>query len=42
MSKTNDTPNLGHATQDRELQDDELEGVTGGLVVIAIISVLIG
>jgi hypothetical protein len=41
MSKTNDTPNLGYATQDREIQDDELEAVTGG-VVIAIISVLVG
>jgi bacteriocin-like protein len=41
MSMTNDTPNLAHATQDRELQDDELNAVSGGLVVISIISVLI-
>jgi hypothetical protein len=33
MSKTND--------ELRELRDDELDGVTGGLVVIAIISILI-
>jgi len=26
----------------RELRDDEIDGVTGGLVVIAIIAVLIG
>ena len=41
MSKTNDSSNLDHATQDRELQDDELDVVTGGLVVISIIGVLI-
>ena len=28
--------------QDRELRDDELDAVTGGLVVNAIIAVLIG
>ena len=33
MSKSND--------ELRELRDDELDGVTGGLVVIAIIAVLI-
>ena len=32
---------LGRATQNRELQDDELDTVSGGLVVIAIIAVLI-
>jgi hypothetical protein len=26
----------------RELRDDEIDGVTGGLVVIAIIAILIG
>ena len=30
MSKTNDSSNLDHATQDRELQDGELDGVSGG------------
>jgi len=40
MSKTNDTSNL--ASRARELRDDELDGVSGGLVVIAIIAVLIG
>jgi len=29
-------------TQDCELQDDELDAASGGLVVIAIIAVLIG
>jgi hypothetical protein len=33
---------LGRATQGRELQDDELDAVSGGLVVIAIIAILIG
>jgi|GraSoiStandDraft_41_1057321.scaffolds.fasta_scaffold5869475_1 hypothetical protein len=42
MSKSNDTSNLGRATQDRELHDDELDAVSGGLVVNAIIAVLIG
>jgi hypothetical protein len=41
MSKTNDTPSLDHAAQDRELQDDELDAVSGG-VVIAMIAILIG
>jgi len=40
ISKTNDTSNL--ASRARELRDDELDGVSGGLVVIAIIAVLIG
>jgi len=40
MSKANDTSNL--ASRARELRDDELDGVSGGLVVIAIIAVLIG
>ena len=39
MSKTNDTSKL--ASRDRELRDDELDRVTGGLVVNAIIAVLI-
>ena len=34
MSKTND--------ELRELRDDELDGVTGGLVVISIIGILVG
>ena len=34
MTKTND--------ELRELRDDEIDGVTGGLVVIAIIPILIG
>jgi hypothetical protein len=33
---------LGRATQGRELQDDELDAASGGLVVIAIIAILIG
>jgi hypothetical protein len=33
---------LGRATQGRELQDNELDAVSGGLVVIAIIAILIG
>ena len=33
---------LGRTTQARELQDDELDAVSGGLVVIAIIAILIG
>jgi hypothetical protein len=32
----------GNASQDGALRDDELEVVTGGLVVISIIGVLIG
>ena len=43
MSKTNDTPNFSHGTKDHGiLADSELDGVTGGLVVIAIIGILIG
>jgi len=34
MSKTND--------ELRELRDDEIDGVTGGLVVISIIGILVG
>jgi hypothetical protein len=37
-----DTSNLGHITQVQELRDDELDAVSGGLVVNAIIAVLIG
>jgi|RhiMetdeSRZDD1v2_1073273.scaffolds.fasta_scaffold405888_4 hypothetical protein len=37
-----DTSNLGHITQVRELRDDELDAVSGGLVVTAIIAILIG
>jgi len=37
MSKTNDTSDLDH----RELTETELDGVTGGLVVISIIQPLI-
>ena len=36
MSKTNDTSNLGRVTQDRELQDDELDAVSGGIIAILI------
>jgi hypothetical protein len=39
MSTTNDASKL--ASRDRELRDDELDAVSGGLVVIAIISILI-
>jgi hypothetical protein len=31
-----------NASQVHELQDDELDGVTGGLVVISIIGILVG
>ena len=34
--------NLDRATQSRELRDNELDAVSGGLVVIAIIAILIG
>ena len=34
MTKTND--------ELRELRDDEIDGVTGGLVVISIIGILVG
>jgi hypothetical protein len=40
MSNTNDTSNL--TSQDRELRDDELDVVSGGLVVIPIIGILVG
>jgi hypothetical protein len=36
MSKTEDASQVG------ELRDDELDGVTGGLVVISVIAVLVG
>jgi lactobin A/cerein 7B family class IIb bacteriocin len=36
MSKTGNTPQYG------ELQDNELDAVSGGLVVIAVIAILIG
>jgi hypothetical protein len=36
MSKTNDTSRLGRAMQDRELQDDELNAVSGGIIAILI------
>ena len=42
MSKTNDTSKLDRPAQFRELQADELDGVTGGLVVIPIIGILVG
>ena len=42
MSKINDTSKLGCAPQVRKLRDDEMDGVTGGLVVLAIIQPLIG
>jgi hypothetical protein len=41
MSKSNDGSKLGRAPQVRELRDEELDGVTGGLVVNAIIQPLI-
>ena len=40
MSNPNPTPEVGPDM--RELRDDEVESVSGGLVVIAIIAVLIG
>jgi hypothetical protein len=42
MGKTNDTSKLDRSAQCRELRDDELDGVTGGLVVISIIGILVG
>jgi hypothetical protein len=42
MGKTNDTSKLDRPAQFRELRDDELDGVTGGLVVISIIGILVG
>jgi hypothetical protein len=41
MSKTNDTSNLGRVTQDRELPDDELDAVSGGLYVNPIVGILL-
>jgi hypothetical protein len=41
MSKSNDGSKLGRAPQARGLRDEELDGVTGGLVVNAIIQPLI-
>ena len=41
MEKIMNALDLGRATQSRELQDDELDTVSGGLVVIAIIAILI-
>jgi hypothetical protein len=40
--KIMNTSNLGRATQDRELHEDELDAVSGGLVVNAIIVTLVG
>ena len=37
-----DTSNFGHITQVQELREDELDAVSGGLAVNAIIAVLIG
>jgi lactobin A/cerein 7B family class IIb bacteriocin len=42
MSKTNDTSKLDRPAQFRELQDDELNEVTGGLVMISAIGILVG
>ena len=43
MSKSNDTSKLDHAKlENRVLADSELDAVTGGLVVIAIIAILFG
>ena len=33
MSKSNDSSKLGPATQVRELRDDELENVSGGVTI---------
>jgi hypothetical protein len=33
---------LDRATQNQEIQDDELDTVSGGLVVISIIGILVG
>src|SRR5262245_32682505 len=41
MSKSNDTE-LDRPARFQELQDDELDEVTGGLVVISIIPILVG
>jgi bacteriocin-like protein len=37
-----DTLDPGRDTQSSELQDDELNAVSGGLVVISIIGILVG
>ena len=42
MGKSDDGSKLGREPQMRELRDDELDGVTGGLVVIPIIMTLVG
>jgi hypothetical protein len=42
MGKSDDSSKLGREPQMRELRDDELDGVTGGLVVIPIIMTLVG
>ena len=44
MSKTNDTSRDELTINDlnRELRNDELDGVYGGLVVISIIPILVG
>ncbi|WP_439400464.1 hypothetical protein ACRQ5Q_43975 (plasmid) [Bradyrhizobium sp. PMVTL-01] len=36
MSKSNDISNPGRATQSRELQDNELDAVSGGIIAILI------
>jgi hypothetical protein len=40
MSKINDTSKL--ASRDTELRDDELDAVSGGLVVNSIIGIMVG
>jgi hypothetical protein len=44
MSKTNDTSRdqLTINDMNRELRDDELDAVSGGLVVISVIGILVG
>jgi hypothetical protein len=44
MSKTNDTSRDQLTINDlnRELRDDELDAVSGGLVVISVIGILVG
>jgi hypothetical protein len=42
MGETMSTSDLDRTTQCRELRDDELDAVTGGLVVISIIGILVG
>ena len=42
MSKTNDTSSSAALEDHRPLAASELDGVTGGLVVNAIIAILIG